>query len=223
MSLFLKISPVFQSCIEQQEHSPLLVAGSFSERGDLVMDQKTFYKRVLVPAGIVMLLMILSINVYNISPVIGINHPGLSRVISNISALFMLISIWFGAFIVHPLAYRAGASMKERVLTGLITPLVWSAKMVYGAGCIYAGWELAYWSFHPLIVGVIGVALLEMGIAEIVCRLAYRKKAPIPEKVMQPSVVIMLLAGLILVPVALWNGGTFLFYIFVDIYTALFY
>jgi len=51
-----------------------------------------------------------------------------------------------------------------------------------------------------------------------------QEKAPIPEKVMQPSVVIMLLAGLILVPVALWNGGTFLFlYIFVDIYTTLFY
>ncbi len=187
------------------------------------MSQKTFSKRVLIPAGIVMFLMILSINVYNISPDIGVNYPAMGRLMSNISALFMLVSIWFGAFIAHPLAYRAGASMRERVLAGLATPLVWSAKMVYGAGCIYAGWELAYWSFHPLIVGVIGVALLEMGIAEIVCRLAYRKKAPIPEKVMQPSVVIMLLAGLILVPVALWNGGTFLFYIFVDIYTTLFY
>ncbi|MBW2632172.1 MAG: hypothetical protein JRC90_10545 [Deltaproteobacteria bacterium] len=94
------------------------------------MVQKTFYKRVLIPAGIVMLLMILSINVYNISPVISINHPGLSRMISNISALLMLISMWFGAFIAHPLAYRAGASMKERVLGGLTIPLVWSAKMV---------------------------------------------------------------------------------------------
>lgn len=187
------------------------------------MVQKTFYNRVLIPGGIVMLLMILSINVYNISPVIGINHPGLGRMISNISALFMLISIWFGAFIAHPLAYRAGASMKERVLAGLATPLVWAAKMVYGAGCIYSGWELAYWCFHPLIVGVIGVALLCMGISEIVCRLAYRKKAPIPERIIQPAVVIMLLAGLIIVPVALWNGGTVLFYIFVDIYTALFY
>jgi len=88
------------------------------------MKQKTFYRRVLVPAGIVLCLMILSINIYNISPVIGINHPGLSRVISNIFALFMLISIWFGVFIAHPLAYRAGASMKERVLAGLATPLV---------------------------------------------------------------------------------------------------
>ncbi|MBW2632171.1 MAG: hypothetical protein JRC90_10540 [Deltaproteobacteria bacterium] len=49
------------------------------------------------------------------------------------------------------------------------------------------------------------------------------KKAPIPERVIQPSVVVMLLAGIIVVSVALWNEGTFLFYIFVDIYTALFY
>jgi len=194
-----------------------------NERGDVIMMQKTFYGRVLVPAGIVLFLMILSINIYNISPLIGRNHPGVSRVLSDLSALFMFISIWLGAFIAHPLAYRAGASMKERVFAGLITPLAWSAKMVYGAGCIYAGWELAYWSLHPLIVGVIGVAVLEMGITEIVCRLLYRKKLPVPERIMQPSVVIMLLAGLIIVPVALWNGGTFLFYIFVDIYTALFY
>ncbi len=187
------------------------------------MAQKTFYKRVLVPGGIVMLLMILSINVYNICPAIGINYPGLSRIISNISALFMFISIWLGAFIAHPLAYRAGASMRERVLAGLITPLIWSAKMVYGAGCVYSGWELVYWCFHPLVVGVIGVALLDMGISEIVCRLAYREKAPTPERVVQPSLVVMLLAGVIIVPVALWNGGTFLFYIFVDIYTAFFY
>ena len=54
------------------------------------------------------------------------NHPGLSRVISNISALFMLISIWFGVFIAHPLDYRAGASMKERMLAGLAT--LWSGR-----------------------------------------------------------------------------------------------
>jgi hypothetical protein len=220
---FLSISPVFQSCIEQRAHCTLLRAGSFNEKGDLVMMQTTFYKRVLVPSGIVLFLMILSINIYDFSPDIGLNHPGLRRILSDISALFMFISIWLGAFIAHPLAYGAGASMKERVLAGLITPLAWSAKMVYGAGCIYGGWELTYWSFHPLIVGVIGVAILEMGVAEIVCRLAYRKKSPIPERVMHPSVVIMLFTGLIVVPVALWNGGTFLFYIFVDIYTMLFY
>ncbi len=102
------------------------------------MARKTFYKRVLVPAGIVLFLMILSINIYNISPVLGINHPGLGWMISNVSALFMFVSIWFGAFIAHPLAYRAGASMKERVLVGLVTPLVWSAKME------------SYWRSNPV-------------------------------------------------------------------------
>ena len=187
------------------------------------MARKTFYERVLIPAGIVLFLMILSINTYNASPALGAHHPALGRALSHLSALFMFISIWLGAFIAHPLAYRAGASMKERVLAGLVTPLVWSGKMVYGAGCVYSGWELVYWSFHPLIVGVIGVALLDMGISEIACRLLYRNKAPVSQKVMQPAVVIMLLAGIIIVPVALWNGGTVLFYLFVDIYTTLFY
>lgn len=187
------------------------------------MIQKMFYKRVLIPVCVVMFLMILSINVYNLSPTISTNHPGLSRVISNVSALFMFISIWLGAFIAHPLAYRAGASFKERVLVGLATPIAWSAKMVYNAGCVYSGWELVYWCFHPLIVGVLATAFLDMGISEIVCRVAYRKKAVIRERVIQFSSIIMILTGLIIIPVSLWNGGTFFFYIFVDIYTALFH
>ncbi|MEA3470908.1 MAG: hypothetical protein U9R24_04250 [Thermodesulfobacteriota bacterium] len=187
------------------------------------MKQKMFYRRVLIPIGIVTLLMVLSINVYNISPAVGVNHPGLGRILSTLSALFMFISIWMGAFIAHPMAFRAGASMGERVFAGLATPLIWSAKMVYYAGCVYSGWELVYWCFHPLIVGVISVALLNMGISEIICRLAYRREARMPEKILQGPVIIMLLIGLTIVPLSLWNGGTFFFYIFVDIYTMLFH
>jgi len=72
------------------------------------MSQKTFSKRVLIPAGIVMFLMILSINVYNISPDIGVNYPAMGRLMSNISALFMLVSIWFGAFYRAPACLQGG-------------------------------------------------------------------------------------------------------------------
>lgn len=187
------------------------------------MEQKTFYQRVLIPIGIVMLVMIVSINIYNISPRVAFTHPGLGKLISNLSALFMFISIWLGVFIAHPPAFRAGASMKERLLVCLATPLVWSAKLVYKAGYIYTGWELLYWVIQPLIIGVIGVALLEMGVSEIICRLVYKRKGIISEKVFQPSVIAVFVIGLIIVPLGLWNGGTFLFYICVDMYTKLFH
>jgi len=187
------------------------------------MEQKAFYQRVLIPIGIVMLLMILSINIYNVSPKIGLGHPALGRVISNISAIFMFISIWLGGFIALPYAFRAGATMKEKVLVCLATPAVWVAKTIYMAGSIYSGWELVYWSFNTLTIGVIGSALLNMGAAETICRLVYKSKGLIPEKVFQPSVITTFLIGLIIVVLGLWNGGTLLFYIFVDIYTMLFY
>jgi hypothetical protein len=95
--------------------------------------------------------------------------------------------------------------------------------MVYYAGCIYTGWELVFWCFHPLIVGVLSVALLNMGISEILCRLAYRRQGLMPGKIFQCPVIIMLFIGLTVVPLSLWNGGTFFFYIFVDIYTMLFH
>jgi hypothetical protein len=187
------------------------------------MKQKMFYRRVLIPIGIVTLLMIVSINVYNISPTVGAAHPLLGRILSSVSALFMFISIWMGAFIAHPMAFRAGASMGERVFAGLATPLIWSAKMVYYAGCIYTGWELVYWAFHPLIVGVISAALLNMGISEILCRVIYRRKGLMPGRIFQGPVIIMLLIGLTVIPLSLWNGGTVFFYMFVDIYMMLFH
>lgn len=195
---------------------------SIKERG-LNMEQKAFYQRVLIPIGIVMLLMILSINIYNISPKIGLGHPDLGRVVSNISAFFMFISIWLGGLIALPYAFRAGATMKERFLVCLATPVVWVAKTIYMAGCIYSGWELVYWSFNTLTIGVIGSALLNMGTSETICRLVYKSKGLVPEKVFQPSVVTIFLIGLIIVLLGLWNGGTLFFYIYVDIYTMLFH
>jgi hypothetical protein len=187
------------------------------------MKQKMFYRRVLIPIGIVTLLMVVSINVYNISPAVGATHPLLGKILSTVSALFMFISIWMGALIAHPIAFRAGASMGERVFAGLATPLIWSAKMVYFASCVYTGWELVYWSFHPLIVGVISTALLNMGISEILCRVIYRRQGLMPGKIFQGPVIIMLLIGLTVVPLSLWNGGTVFFYMFVDIYMMLFH
>ncbi len=187
------------------------------------MKQRLFYRRVLIPIGIVTLLMILSINVYNISPEIGTTNPLLGRILSTVSALLMFVSIWMGAFIAHPMAFAAGASMGERVFAGLATPLLWSAKTVYFAGCVYSGWELVYWCFHPLIVGVISVALLNMGISEVVCRIIYRRKGLMPGKIFQAPVILMLLIGVIVVPLALWNGGTLFFYMFVDTYMMLFH
>jgi hypothetical protein len=188
----------------------------------LIRREKHIGWRIVIPAAIVVIIMVVSINLYNYAPALSMNYPGLGRFAANISALGMFISIWLGVFIAHPLAFWAGASMKERFVVSFSTPVIWCAKLLMNTSCIYSGLDLTFWVFYPLIVGIIGTTLLNMGISEIICRQILSRKYPLSVKAMSPSVVIILLIGLITVPMTLMNGGTVYFYIFVDFYTMLF-
>jgi len=177
---------------------------------------------MLIPAGIVVLFMIITINAYDYAPKLVTTCPGMSHVLSNISALGMFVSIWLGVYIAHPMAFFAGASMKERFVICFTTPVVWSIKLLVGSSTIYSGGDLAFWVFYPLITGIIGSTLLNMGVSEIICRMVFSRRHPHSISILTPSVVIIFLIGLIIVPLSLYNGGTVFFYFFVDCYTHLF-
>lgn len=187
-----------------------------------IIRRKTVFQRIVIPAGIVVLLMLVTINVYDYAPVLIKIHPGMSRVLTNIAALGMFVSIWLGVFIAHPMAFFAGANMKERFVVSFCTPVIWSIKLLVGASTVYTGGDLAFWAFYPLITGVIGATLLNMGTSEIICRMIFSRKYPYSISILTPSVVIIFLIGIIIVPLSLYKGGTVFFYFFVDCYTWLF-
>jgi hypothetical protein len=189
---------------------------------DFIIRQKNVFQRIVIPVGIVVLLMTVAINVYNHAPSLIQTSPALSRVLSNISALGMFVSIWLGVYIAHPMAFFAGASMKERFVVSFSLPVIWSIKLLAGSSTIYSGGDLAFWVFYPLITAGIGATLLNMGISEIICRMISSKRYPHAISVLTPSVVIIFLIGLIIVPLSLYKGGTVFFYFFVDCYTWLF-
>ena len=189
---------------------------------DFTIKQRNVFQRIVIPVGVVVLLMVIAINVYNYAPTLVQTHTGLSRALSNISALGMFVSIWLGVYIAHPMAFFAGASMKERFVVSFSTPVIWSIKLLVGSSAIYSGGDLAFWVFYPLITGVVGATLLNMGISEIICRTIFSKRYPYSISVLTPSVFIIFLIGLIIVPLSLYKGGTVFFYIFVDCYTWLF-
>jgi len=185
------------------------------------MRKQPFFRRVIFPIILVMGVMILSVNLYDVSR--HIENRTLHLILSNGSAIFMFISIWLGAFFANTIAFFRGATFRERLLVCVATPVVWCAKILYGCWGLYSVGEFLFLFLHHFIIGCPLVALLCMGISEIWCRIIARKKTgDISLKVFALSNTSLLLISLTTVFLMLWNGGHSYYYLYMDAYAKLF-
>jgi len=104
--------------------------------------RQSFIRRVLLPAALVLAVMIISTNIYDLSR--HIESRLLHGLLANGSAVFMFLSIWLGALFANTLAFFRGATFAERILVCLATPLVWCAKILSGFWGIYSGGEFLF-------------------------------------------------------------------------------
>ncbi|HPD57491.1 MAG TPA: hypothetical protein PKW17_09660 [Smithellaceae bacterium] len=186
------------------------------------MEKKPKIQRIVFPAGIVLFLMVISINIYNVSR--WWEPKLLHDVAANLSAAGMFLSIWLGAMIANTIAFFNGATFRERIFICLITPVIWSSKVLYDFIGIYSWTEFLYLFFHAVIMGPIFVALLCMGISEIWCRIIWRRRLGDKSvKIFQFKSVSVLVIGLIMTFLLLYNGGHSFYYLYMDIYTKLFF
>ena len=182
------------------------------------MAKQSYVKRVILPILIVMGMMVLSINIYDLS-----RSMENRTLIANISAVMMFLSIWMGALFGNTMAYFRGASFGERLLVSLATPLVWIAKTLYDFMGIYSPGEFIFLIFHNLILGCPVVALLCMGLSELFCRAIEKKRRGNRSvKIFSRGNTIVLAAGAIMTVLMLWNGGHDYYYLYMDVYTYLF-
>ncbi len=185
------------------------------------MEKQPVLKRIIIPAGTVLVIMIVSINLYNASR--WWRPQALHMFFANFSAALMFISIWLGAMIANTMAFFNGASFRERLLVCLVTPVVWDAKVISDFIGIYSPAEVLFACFHAVIMGTIFVALLCMGISEIWCRKIYRKKTGDTSlKLFEFKSVLVLVIGFIMSFLLLFNGGHTFYYIYMEVYTKLF-
>jgi len=183
-----------------------------------VMTKQSICRRVVFPVALVLIVMVISMNAYDLSR--DLKHR---LVLAHVSALFMFLSIWMGALFGNTIAYFRGASFRERLLVSLLPPVVWSAKTLYSFVGIYSWGEFAFAVLHNLILGCPVVGLLCMGISEIWCRAVHRKRhGGHSPRILAPANVSVLAAGLILTVLMLWNGGHDYYYLYMDVYSALF-
>lgn len=185
------------------------------------MERKPAFKRIIFPAGIVLGLMTISINLYNVSR--WWEPQLLHHLFANLSAAGMFASIWLGALIADTIAFFQGATFKERLGVCLVTPVIWSAKVLYDFIGIYSWTEFLYLSFHAVIMGTIFVALFCMGISEIGCRMIYRRRTGDRSvKVFELRSALVLCVGFLMSFTLLYNGGHSFYYAYMNIYTILF-
>ena len=185
------------------------------------MKRQSFIRRALFPAILLLAVMIISINVYDLSR--HIENRTLHGILSNGSAIFMFFSIWLGALFANTIAFFRGATFAERLLVCLITPAVWSAKILASFIGIFTTGEFFYLLLHHFIIGCPLVALLCMGISEIWCRMIARKKTGDKSiKIFALSNSALLIVSFTAVFLMLWNGGHSYYYLYMDVYTKLF-
>lgn len=182
---------------------------------------QSLIRRLLFPAALVAGLMFASALLYDQAR--GIENAAVHRGLAHASAAVMFVSIWFGAFIAHPIAFFRGAAFFERILAAVATPILWSATVLCRAAGIYSTGEFFFLFLHHLVLGAPLVALLCFGISEIICRAVLRRRtgATAIRVFTWPGAAILPLS-LALVVVMLWKGGHTYYYWYMELYAKLF-
>jgi hypothetical protein len=184
------------------------------------MDKKSFLRRSVGPALLVLIVMTCSWAVYMLSPKIPNFYA--FQFFAVISGVFYFISLGFGAFYVYYVAYRGGAGPIERIVAALISPFIWMTKEVVIIASIYTLPEALYYYINPIHTLLIAAAVAEMGVADMLVRRRLRKEGAVPRALTFPAVTAVVLGAAWIVVMFAWGLGVHHFYIFQEGFKALF-
>ena len=185
------------------------------------MKKRSVFQRAVLPVLVLLGVMILSINMYNMAR--HVETRALHMLLAHGSAFLMFLSIWLGALFVNTVSFFRGATFSERLVICLATPVVWCIKVLTDFAGIYSLGEFIFIFVHNLILGCPVVALLCMGVSEIWCRIIERRRTGDGSiRIFSINNSMALLTGFGLTFLMLWNGGHSYYYFYMDIYTLLF-
>jgi hypothetical protein len=144
------------------------------------------------------------------------------------SYLLLGVLIAFGSFIVYPILFFRGASLKERVIGSYAVLLVWVFTEIFRVNEYFTAGESVYYAFSPMPFGLLVYQVGYISLCEMICRWRFKKRGGPGKKIFTPGPLIgigVLLAMVYLV--ILWgvpeeSPGTKWFYIYQEGYKALF-
>lgn len=175
------------------------------------MQQPRFWKRFLIPLGLMAGLHILSGLAYDGAASLA---PGpLRNLLIDTFGPLRFLSIWFFAFIGPPVAYYLGASFIERFIIAFANPLLWIAQVEARVACQFSPLEMVYFFFLPWTFGLTCVTLLEFSVAETVCAFFYNRRFPGKVSVFSPLVIAFMIVGAIGIYFGLGRGQQWVYMI----------
>jgi hypothetical protein len=185
------------------------------------MRKRSLAARLLMPAGIVLLLMGASAWVYDASW--RIDHGPLRSAVAFLSGILLWLSIGNGALLAYPMARFRGAGLGERAVACLASPVIWNIKEMVRVSEFFTAGESIYYGLNSLfLLAVIG-AFAQMGLCELLCRRRLRSAGQWHGRVATWPPVMAIVAGLsALFLMSYWGDGVHWFYVYMQGYKALF-
>jgi hypothetical protein len=150
--------------------------------------------------------------------------PSIHRPLAVFCAVVMGILIVFGAALIYPVTFFRGASWRERAIACLIIPFLWTVKELHMMPNCYSLAEKLFYALSPIFLGVFFLAVFQMGIVEIVCRLTAKiKHGTYTGQVFGAAPIATVMVGMIALYVFnIWGDRVGFFYVHQEIYQYLF-
>jgi hypothetical protein len=177
------------------------------------MPNRDFFPRIVVPASIVLVAMIVSRVIYFNS----------SATVATLSGVVMFLAIGFGSFLIYPLSFVRGASLTERIIGCLLTPLVWNGIEMYNVGEAFTLAESLFYGVNILSIGTLAGQFLIMGVCDFFCRLNQGRAGRGDTRALSPFSVLASVSGILGIYFVLaWGEGVGLHYLQIGFYKNIF-
>ena len=177
------------------------------------MEKRDFSRRIAAPASMVLVTMILSRIIYFHS----------SAAVATVSGIVMFLTIGFGSFLIYPLSFVRGASLAERIIGCLVTPLVWNGIEMYNVGQAFTPAESLFYGVNILFIGTVAGQFLIMGICDFFCRLRRTRAGQGDTRAVSPFALLAFVSGILgIYFVLIWGEGVGLHYLVIGLYKKIF-
>lgn len=177
------------------------------------MQNRDIVQRIVFPASVVLVAMLLARVVYFHS----------SSSVATVSGLIMFLSIGFGTLLVYPMSFFRGAALEERIIGCLVTPVVWNGIEIYNVSEAFTLPESLFYGLNIPFLGTVAGQFLSMGVCDFLCRLRLRRVEQEPVNAVAPFTVLACLFGILgIYLVLVWREGVGLHYLLIAVYKNLF-
>lgn len=159
---------------------------------------------------------------------LGVGRPdafpgtGVYRATMDVAVVARTAILIGSSLVVWPVMWLRGATFGERVVGVLAVPATWAVLSVVTAWQFFPPAQALYYGTNPLVAGSLGAQVATAAVGGAWARWRWRRRGA-PVRVVTPGAVVALVLGTAVPVMALLrDGGIHWFYVWMQVYVALF-